>query len=113
MRVVLDTNVVISALLFSRARMSWIRQAWQAGRLRPVVSRPTVAELLRVLAYPKFQLSAADQEDILADFLPFAETAGDPDDDPTLPRCPATPTPTTRNSSPSPPAQKSTPWYLE
>lgn len=87
MRVVLDTDVLVSALLFSRARMSWLRLAWQSGHLQPVVSRQTIAELLRVLAYPKFQPSAAEQEDLLADLLPFAETAFDPADDPTLPRC--------------------------
>lgn len=87
MRVVLDTNVLVSALLFSRSHMSWLRQAWQSGQLRPVVSRQTVAELLCVLAYPKFQLSAADQEDLLADFLPFAETVSEPTDNPSLPRC--------------------------
>jgi len=87
LRVVLDTNVLVSALLFSRAGMSWIRQAWQDGRLRPVVSRQTVAELLRVLAYPKFSLSAAEQEDVLADFLPHAETVVEPVEDPNLPVC--------------------------
>lgn len=87
MRVVLDTNVLISALLFSRTRMDWLRRAWQAGTIRPVVDRATAEELLRVLAYPKFRLTPTEQEDILSDFLPYAETVGEVPVDAALPRC--------------------------
>ncbi|KON79303.1 putative toxin-antitoxin system toxin component, PIN family [Azoarcus sp. PA01] len=73
-RVVLDTNCVVSALLFSRGRLAWLRHAWQAGRFVPLVSRETVQELIRVLNYPKFKLEQADQEALLAEFLPYAET---------------------------------------
>ena len=31
------------------------------------------AELIRVLGYPRFKLTRAEQEALLADFLPFAE----------------------------------------
>jgi putative PIN family toxin of toxin-antitoxin system len=74
LRVVLDTNIVLSALLFSDGRLAWIREAWQAGRIRPVVCRQTISELLRTLAYPKFRLTKTEQEELLADFLPYAET---------------------------------------
>jgi len=87
-RVVLDTNIVLSALVFGNGRLSWLRHAWQAGTLKPVVCRETVEELLRVLAYPKFRLNAEEREELLADFLPWAETAvlsDDPLDD--LPDC--------------------------
>jgi putative PIN family toxin of toxin-antitoxin system len=73
-RIVLDTNVLLSALLFPAGSVSWLRHAWQADDVRPLVSRATAAELLRVLAYPKFRLSAAEQEDLLADYLPWCET---------------------------------------
>jgi uncharacterized protein len=73
-RVVLDTNCLISALLFSAGRLAWLREAWQTRRFIPLVSRDTVNELIRVLAYPKFRLDAEEQESLLADFLPFAET---------------------------------------
>ena len=56
-RVVLDTNCLISALLFSKGQLSWLRHAWQNGRCIPLVSRATIEELLRVLAYPKFKLN--------------------------------------------------------
>ena len=31
-------------------------------------------ELLRVLSYPKFRLTAGEQEDLIADYLPWCET---------------------------------------
>ena len=67
--------------------MSWLRRAWQSGNIQPVIDRSTVAELLRVLAYPKFQLSPSEQEDLLADFLPYAQTVTETEDNPSLPRC--------------------------
>ena len=73
-RVVLDTNCLVSALIFSRSRFAWLREAWQAKRIIALASRDTVSELLRVLAYPKFKLSRDEQETLLAEFLPFVET---------------------------------------
>ncbi len=73
-RVVLDTNVLLSALLFQAGSLSWLRGAWQSGGIIPLASRDTTAELLRVLTYPKFRLSADDREDLLADYLPWCET---------------------------------------
>ncbi len=86
-RVVLDTNVVLSALLFGGGATGLVRQAWQAGRLRPLVSTATVQELMRVLAYPKFKLSADEQRELLADYLPFAEVVTPPDPPPRVPDC--------------------------
>lgn len=54
-------------------RFSWSRAAWRTGEVVPVVSRETVAELMRVLAYPKFQLDEAEIAELLSDYLPFAE----------------------------------------
>ncbi|MGH7963531.1 MAG: PIN domain-containing protein [Candidatus Binatia bacterium] len=53
-RVVLDTNVVLSALLFRTGRLAWIREAWSDGPLSPIVSRETGAELMRALACSNF-----------------------------------------------------------
>ncbi len=78
-RVVLDTNIVVSALLFSRGRLAWLREAWQQGRLVPLISRPIAEELLSVLTYPKFKLSPDDQHDLLADYLPWCETVQIPE----------------------------------
>ena len=73
-RLVLDTNVLVSALLFPAGAVSWLRDAWQSQAVVPLASRETTAELLRVLSYPKFQLTADEREDLLADYLPWCET---------------------------------------
>jgi predicted nucleic acid-binding protein len=65
-RVMLDTNVLVSALLFENGRLAWIRHSWQNGRITPVMSEPTTAELLRVLTYPKFRLSSEQIEALIA-----------------------------------------------
>lgn len=56
MRVVLDTNVFISALLF-RGPVAAVHAAWTAGRFAPLISRSVLDEYTRVLACPKFSLT--------------------------------------------------------
>jgi len=46
-----------------------------------------VAELLRVLGYPKFKLTPPEREDLLAEFLPHTESVVLPVCWPDLPRC--------------------------
>ena len=87
MRVVLDTNVVVSALVFGGGTAGRLRTAWQAGAFMPLVSTPTAQELVRVLAYPKFRLSAADREELLADYLPYTTTVRIPDPPPSVLEC--------------------------
>ena len=72
MRVVFDTNTVLSALLFG-GTTRWLVAHWQSGQVTPVVSHATAAEFLRVLAYPKFRLTEADIEVVATRYLPFAE----------------------------------------
>ena len=86
-RVVLDTNVVLSALVFGGGAAGQLRTAWQAGAFMPLVSTATAQELVRVLAYPKFRLSTADREELLADYLPYATTVQIPDPPPNVPAC--------------------------
>jgi putative PIN family toxin of toxin-antitoxin system len=86
-RVVLDTNVVLSALVFRAGAAGQVRQAWQRGQLLPLASTATVQELVRVLSYPKFRLSSAEQDELLADYLPYAETVRIPQPPPTVPDC--------------------------
>jgi len=86
-RVVLDTNVVLSALVFGSGPAARLRAGWQARRLVPLASRATAAELLRVLAYPKFGLSAGEQAELLADFMPWVEAVRIPEPPPAAPRC--------------------------
>jgi putative PIN family toxin of toxin-antitoxin system len=84
-RVVVDTNCIVSALLFSKQKMVWMRHSWQSGQIIPLVNKDTVNELLRVLTYPKFKLGKAEQALLLADFLPYAETISQQDAPSNLP----------------------------
>jgi uncharacterized protein len=74
LRVVFDTNVIISSLLFRAGRVSWLVPLWRTGRLVPLVSKESVTELIRVLEYPKFALTRHDRQCVLEAFLPYAET---------------------------------------
>jgi putative PIN family toxin of toxin-antitoxin system len=63
-RAVLDTNVVISALLFS-GPPSQLVSAWQSSRLRPAMSAQILNEYVRVLAYPEFELTSIHRSSTL------------------------------------------------
>jgi len=86
-RVVLDTDLVVSALVFSGGRVAELRRAGQQGAFRPLVSRDTVAELVRVLAYAKFRLTPEERDVLLADYLPYTETVTLPARKPRVPAC--------------------------
>lgn len=86
-RVVLDTNVVLSALLFTQGPAARVRHGWQSGRFVPLASAATARELVRVLAYPKFKLSADEQEDLLADYIPWVRVIRIPGPPPLVPEC--------------------------
>ncbi len=72
-RIVFDTNAVLSALLFTHGRLSWLVGHWQTGNCVPLLSRSTAAELARILAYPKFRLTAIEQLEALSEYIPFCE----------------------------------------
>ena len=86
-RVVIDTNLVLSALVFAQGRLGALRHAWQGAHCQPLLSSITAAELLQVLAYPKFKLSAADQQELLGDYLPYCTTVRMPTKPPQTPAC--------------------------
>ena len=73
MRVVLDTNILISALLFE-GELSRIVGLWQEGEIVPIISRETFDELQDVPEYPKFSLSSAEIKSLIEHkILPFFE----------------------------------------
>ncbi len=86
-RVVLDTNVVVSALVFTSGRLAWIRHAWQRTQLVPLACAATINELLRVLAYPKLHLNELERDGLLGDYLPFAEVMDLVETWPHVPEC--------------------------
>ena len=89
--IVIDTNVVISALLFGGTPGKLI-ELWEKGLIRPLLSAEIMTEYLRVLAYPKFKLSEEKINYIIhQEILPFFKVVKsipgpsiikkDPDDD--------------------------------
>lgn len=70
-RLVLDTNVVVSALLFTGPANKLV-DLWQQGNIHPLVSSKIVLEYTRVFAYPKFRLSREEITGLLQEeLLPF------------------------------------------
>lgn len=65
-RVVLDTNVLVSALLFG-GMLDRLVAKWKSGAIVPVFSRATFAEFRRVLAYPRFALTEAEIRVLIED----------------------------------------------
>lgn len=86
-RTVVDTNVVLSALLFAQGRLAPLRLGWQRATFHPLVSKATIEELMRALTYPKFKLTAGDQQELLADYLPYCTTIAMPARPPRTPPC--------------------------
>lgn len=87
LRVVLDTNIVLSALVFNDGLAGRVRLAWQNGVILPLACTATVKELMRVLAYPKFRFSSQQQQELLADYLPYVQTVTIPQSVPLVPDC--------------------------
>lgn len=90
-RVVLDTNVLVSAILL-KGRLSKFVDLWRNGVISPALSKETFHEFRAVLSYPKFNLSKDDIKAIIEhEILPYFEVIDikekivgicrDPDDD--------------------------------
>ena len=91
MNIVIDTNVVISALLLGGVPGQLI-DLWKTGRIVPLITEEIMTEYIRVLAYPKFKLSEEEINYIIhKEILPFFKVVKsvqgspiikkDPDDD--------------------------------
>ena len=73
--VVIDTNVWVSALLFGGTPGELIA-LWKSGKILPQLTSEILTEILRVLAYPKFQLTENEiQYLIYVEILPFCKVA--------------------------------------
>ena len=73
LRVVFDTNTVISALAFTTGRLAWLRGHWRERQSVSLVSQATATELKWVLSYRKLKLSVERQVELLGDYLPYCE----------------------------------------
>jgi putative PIN family toxin of toxin-antitoxin system len=72
-RVVLDTNVLVSGLLFGGAPGKLL-DLWKKATIRLIMSRGMLDEFLRVLAYPKLRLSEEEIHYLLyVEVLPYVE----------------------------------------
>jgi len=72
-RVVLDTNVIVSALLF-RGPMARLHELWKQRALTILASREIIEEYVSVLAYPKFDLTEGEIGNLLQEeLIPYIE----------------------------------------
>ena len=72
-KVVADTNVVVSALLFG-GKPGELIPLWQGRSIKPAASKEIIDEYLRVLTCPKFKLSEEDINFLLYnEILPYFE----------------------------------------
>ena len=90
MRVVIDTNVLLSALLSDLGPPHTIFRAWRAGKFEVVTSQAQLDELRRASRYPKFKANLQPhrvgtminnlQSAVVLERLPSGEVAADPFD---------------------------------
>jgi putative PIN family toxin of toxin-antitoxin system len=86
-RVVLDTDVAVSALVFREGHLTWLREAWEAGKIVPVVSAETISELVRVFGYPKLRLAEDEAKNLLAAYMEHAGVVRPPRRAARVPEC--------------------------
>lgn len=88
LRVVFDTNVLLSLFVFADSRFAPLRGEVVSGRWQALTSPPCFGEFERVLGYPLFALDAGRQAEIAAEWRALSlciETA--PQSTVELPRC--------------------------
>lgn len=69
MRVVLDTNVLLSGLMLPESVPGRIIRAWREARFDLVLSEPLLEEIARALAYPKISVRLKWDEATIARFI--------------------------------------------
>lgn len=86
LRLVLDTNVVVSALMFPGGALSWLRELFQSDTIQLLASSETQSELVRVMSDPKFQVPDLYRAEAVTNYLSRCETV-DVHDPPEVPEC--------------------------
>lgn len=72
-RTVIDTNVIVSAILFGGIPGELI-SLWKSGHIQPLASKDIIDEYIKVLTCPKFDLSEKEINYILYnEILPYFE----------------------------------------
>lgn len=82
-RAVLDTNILISALITPRGNPAKVLQSWRAGHFDVVTSQPLLLELREALSRPhlkdRYRLSLSDIRDFVTLFTSAALVVTAPD----------------------------------
>lgn len=86
-RVVLDTNILVSAFVLASRSFQWLYPAFRSRLIVPLISDATVAELAATLCHPKFGLSPEALTRVLIECLPWSEMVVVPDPPPQVPEC--------------------------
>ncbi len=73
-RAVFDTNTLVSSLIFKKDSWTKLRGVWKENIVVPLVCRETTLELIKVFAYPKFNVTTDEREALISEFLPYSET---------------------------------------
>lgn len=73
LRVVLDTNVILSLFVFADSRYAAIRAALEGGRWLALTDARCLHEFRRVLGYAMFKLDAATQDATHATYAALAQ----------------------------------------
>jgi uncharacterized protein len=76
-KVVLDTNVLVSGLMLPDSVPGRIVAAWRAAQFELAMSEPLLDEIGRVLSYPKIQGRLRWGQDEIARFLLLLRFKGD------------------------------------
>jgi putative PIN family toxin of toxin-antitoxin system len=87
LRVVLDTNVLLSLYVFADSRFAPLRRHIESGAWQAISSAPCLDEFRRVLNYPQFGLGEEAQEPAYAAYSTRIELAAAPATLLVLPRC--------------------------
>ena len=87
LRVVLDTNVVVSTLVFSSRALSWLPPAWREGFIKPLVTPATLLELADVLGYDKFGIAPERRLELIGQYEPWCQLVIIPAPPPLVPEC--------------------------
>ena len=69
MRVVLDSNVLLSGLMYPDGTPGRIVRAWREGHFDLVISLQQIEEIGRTLAYPKIRKVLGWDEEAIGRFL--------------------------------------------
>ena len=87
LRVVLDTNVLVSALVLGSRSFRWLYPAFRSRLVLPLLSDATVEELATTVRHPKFGLSREALLRVMVEYLPWGEMVVIPDPPPQAPEC--------------------------